>query len=306
MPAYLYGLLMLLSLIWGASFFFIKVGLESFGPIGVAFWRCLFGAVALAPILIYQRKRLDWQNLPWGALVAVGLLNSAIPWMLLAYSETKLTSSFASVLNASTPIWTLIIGIVIFRLKSTLYQWLGILVGFIGIIVLMDIDWSALYVQDSLAVGAMVLVTLFYGFSSQLSKRTLNEVSVYQIACLTLVVGALATGVMALAIESNNWGNILKTDVIWNFIGLGSLGSGIAYILFFKLVQKGSAELATMVTYLVPPFAILWGYFLLNEAITPSLLIGLLLILSGVYLSTRKKKNHKSHPQTMTEEQAQS
>lgn len=293
MPLLLYVLLGLLSLIWGASFFFIKVLLESFGPWSITFLRCLFGVLTLLVIMLIRREKIQFNNIPWKILIIVGLLNSAFPWTLIAFSETKLSSSMAAVLNASTPIWTLIIGLLFFRISSSIYQFIGIIIGFLGILILVDIDWSTFQMTESLAVGAMILVTLFYGVSSQLSKRHLQSTSVYQIAFITLVVGMVTSGSAALFFEAPVWNQLGDPVVFFSLIGLGSLGSGIAYIIFFLLIQKGSAEFATLVTYLVPPFAIMWGYIFLSETLSISLFVGLIVILAGVFISGRKKKTEK-------------
>jgi drug/metabolite transporter (DMT)-like permease len=290
MPAILYVLLGLLSLIWGGSFFFIKILLESFGPWSITFIRCFFGVVTLLAIIIVKREKFQLKALPWKALIIVGLLNSAIPWTLIAFSETRISSSLAAVLNASTPLWTLIIGILFFRLSATIYQFIGIVVGFCGIIILVNIDWRHFHMSDSIAFGAMILVTLCYGLSSQLSKRHFQSISSYQVALVTLVVGAVTTGGFALYQENPVWSNLLEPSVFLAFIGLGSLGSGIAYILFFTLIRKGTAEFASLVTYLVPPFAIFWGYVFLGENLYLSLFIGLLFILFGVFISGKRKK----------------
>jgi drug/metabolite transporter (DMT)-like permease len=293
MPLLLYVLLGLLSLIWGASFFFIKVLLESFGPWSITFLRCLFGVLTLLVIMLIRREKVQFNHIPWKILIIVGLLNSAFPWTLIAFSETKISSSMAAVLNASTPIWTLIIGLLFFRISSSIYQFIGIIIGFLGILILVDIDWSTFQMTESLAVGAMILVTLFYGISSQLSKRHLQSTSVYQTALITLVVGMVTSGSAAVFFETPTWNQVVDPIVFFSLVGLGSLGSGIAYIIFFALIQKGSAEFATLVTYLVPPFAIMWGYIFLSETLSLSLFVGLFVILAGVFISGRKKKTAK-------------
>lgn len=290
MPTYLYGLLLALSLIWGASFLFIKILVESFHPATVAFLRCAVGVITLLVIMLLKKEKLQFKGLPWGPIIAVALLNSAIPWTLLPYSELHISTGMASVLNASTPIWTLIIGILVFRLTSSLYQWLGIVLGFSGILILIDLDWSSFYSQDTLAILAMIIVTLCYGTASQLSKRSLADLSVFQISLMTLLLASIVTGGTALFTETNSLVQLFEGKTILALIGLGSFGSGIAYLLFFQLIQKGSPEFASLVTYLVPPFAILWGVILLDETVSSTLLIGLGVILAGVFISSRKKK----------------
>jgi len=290
MALYLYGLLFILSLIWGGSFFFIKVLVESYGPFTVAFLRCLFGVLALLPILFFLKEKIEWKKVPWKALIAVGFLNSTIPWSLIAYSEQSISSGLASVLNASTPIWTLLMGIIFFQLRSQIFQYIGIFVGFMGILILVDIDWHNLKIDNSLAVGAMLLCTLCYGLSSQICRRHFQQLSVYQTSFITLGIGTISSVIPSMALERPDLTLIATPSIFLSLLGLGVLGSGIAYILFYILIQKGSAEFATLVTYLVPPFAILWGYLFLDEAIHLSLFVGLAVILLGVYISGKKKR----------------
>jgi drug/metabolite transporter (DMT)-like permease len=188
----------------------------------------------------------------------------------------------------------LLIGLTLFRLSTNVYQVLGIILGFLGIPILVEIDWNTFYINDWAAVGAMILVSISYGLSTQVSKRFLQMLSVYQIAFFTLLIGAVTSGVVAVVVESPNWIAIVEPSVFGSLIGLGSLGTGVAFILLFTLIQKGNAEFASLVTYLVPPFAIMWGYFILNESLSPSLFIGLFFILAGVFLSGRKKRIGKN------------
>lgn len=293
MPAYLYALLLALSLIWGASFLFIKILVESYNPATVAFLRCLAGSLTLLIILLFKREKFEFKSFPWIPIIAVALLNSAIPWVLISYSETYISTGLASVLNASTPLWTLIIGILVFKLSSSIYQWIGIAVGFMGIMILIDMDWSTFSADSTLPILAMLVVTLCYGTASQISKRALSNLSVYHISFMTLLIACITTGSIALFTETNSLIHVFEGTKLVALLGLGSLGSGIAYLIFFQLIQKGSAEFASLVTYLVPAFAIGWGVLLLDETLSSKLLIGLLIILAGVFISSKKKREKR-------------
>lgn len=291
MPPILLIILGILSLIWGSSFFFIKVLLDSFEPWSIAFLRSLFGVISLVVVLLFRREKWHLKELPWKVLIGVGLLNCSVPWTLIAFSEMRISSGLASVLNASTPIWTLLIGILFYRLSTTRFQWIGIAVGFIGILILADINWSQFTITDPWGFSAMLLATLCYGWAAQLTKRHLQSISVYHLTFITLSVGMIISGIITFFTGSLQWSLLLEPVVFGSLIGIGVFGSGIAYILFFYLIQKGSAEFATLVTYLVPPFAILWGFTLLEEEISLSLFFGLSLILFGVFIAGRKKRS---------------
>lgn len=240
------------------------------------------------------RKPFAFRKMPWVPLIVVSLLNTAIPWAFVSLSETRLTSSMASVLNATTPLWTIIIGILFFRATAHRLQWIGIGIGLIGLIILLDVGPTNLISIDLIGFVFMLTATICYAFGSQISKRLLKGISMYQITFSTLFIGTLGSGSMALSFGSINISHLASWTNVSVLIGLGVFGSGIAYILFYYMIQKGSAEFASMVTYLVPITAIFWGYTLLNEQIKWNLLIGLVLVLGGVFLTTRIQTNKGS------------
>ncbi|MCF6412060.1 DMT family transporter [Pseudalkalibacillus salsuginis] len=285
----LYAALITLSLIWGMSFYFIKVLVDDLGPWGIVFVRCSLGALTLLFILLLQRKRFSLKALPWGSLLLVGFLNALIPWGLIAISETRISSSMASIVNATTPIWTSVIGVLLFSISLKLKQWLGVLVGFIGILILIDLNVTQLFRQDLIGMGTMIVATLCYGFMSQFTKRHLQQISVMMISLFTLITGAIGSLViMGVTGSFFSFEHVVSWNSVGSMVGLGVFGSGLAYLLFYYMIQEGSAEFATFVTYLVPITAMFWGWFLLDEHIPVHAIAGLVLILAGVYLSTRK------------------
>ncbi len=288
----LYGSLIALSCIWGTSFLFIKILVDTLSVWEVVFWRCLFGAVVLWGIYIWKEKE-KFTTLPWGKLAFIGLTNNAIPWGMIALSETVISSSLASVLNATTPIFTAIIGLTIFSRRLSGRQWIGILLGFIGIFILSDVNGSEFSSGNVIGVGTMLIATICYGFSSQFTKRHLSNVSSVALAAITLTFASIYSLFFSMVFGTMNWSAILAPNVFGSFIGLGAFGSGIAIFLLYYLIQKGTAEFAMTVTYLVPITAILWGAIFLKEAITASMIVGLLFVFLGVYLSGEKKKRKR-------------
>ena len=279
--------LLLLSLIWGGSFFFIKILLPDFGPMSISFLRSAFGLLTIVLIMLATRKKFGWKAIPWPLMILIGLVNTAIPWILIGTSETRLTSSMASVLNATTPLWTMVVGILFFKGVSSPMQWLGVGIAFAGILVLVDLNPTSFVSVDLIGLFCMLTATLCYGIGSQLSKR-LAGLTMYQITFGTLFTTVLATGAASLVWEGIAWGQIAEWHNIGGLVGLGVFGSGVAYILFYYMVQKGSPEFATLVTYLLPVTAIIWGATLLGEAVTWNLLVGMVLVLCGVFVAGRK------------------
>ncbi|MCD9022129.1 DMT family transporter [Cohnella silvisoli] len=294
MPRLVYVALIMLSLIWGGSFYFIKMLLHDFGPWTIAFLRSGCGLIIVVLIMLALRKPFGFRVIPWFPMIAMALINTAIPWSLIAFSETHLSSSMASILNATTPVWTIVIGIVLFRHGSTRNQWWGIAVASVGLIVLLGLRPGSPLSVDKIGLVCMLCATFCYAIGSQLSKRLLMGYSMYQISFGTLLTSMVGSGGMAFATESFSISDLFPATNVPMLIGLGAFGSGFAYILFYYMVQKGSAEFATMVTYLVPSTALIWGYALLNEEIKWNMLAGLFIILGGVFLAGRKSASNKN------------
>ncbi|WP_335342441.1 DMT family transporter [Polycladomyces zharkentensis] len=289
----LYGALVLLSLIWGLSFVFIKYLLEPAGVWGVVFLRCLTGVAVLIPLLLY-RGWPPFRSVPWGSLVLVGVLNAGLPWGLIAWSETQIHSNTASILNATTPIWTSLIGVVAYSVMLTKRQWIGIVAGFVGIVILMDFQVADLFREHFVGIGTMLVATICYGFASHHTKRFLSDVDVLLTATVTLVTGVVV-GLIGMAFTRG-----ISLEALWNvrfafaLVGLGVFGSGIAYLLFFYMITAGGAQFAVNVTYLVPLTAIIWGAVLLHEPLSPRMMIGLFVIFAGIYLSTTNTKQKQT------------
>lgn len=294
MPRLVYFALILLSLIWGGSFYFIKMLLNDFGPWTIAFLRSGAGLIVVVLIMLVFRKPFDFRKIPWIPMAAMALINTAVPWAIIGFSETRLSSSMASILNATTPVWTIFIGMLFFKNVSTRTQWLGISIASVGLIVLLGINTESMISVDVIGFICMLTASLCYGIGSQLSKRLLTGYSMYQITFGTLLTCMISSGSMAFASETISYSHLVSITNIPMIIGLGAFGSGIAYILFYYIIQNGSAEFATMVTYLVPCTALIWGYSLLNEEITWNLIMGLLIVLGGVFIASKKPRPLKA------------
>lgn len=291
MSRLVYLALIALSLIWGGSFFFIKMLLHDFGPWTIAFLRSGTGLVVIVCIMLVLKKPFRLRSISWIPMAIMALINTAIPWALIAFSETRLPSSMASVLNATTPVWTIIMGVLFFRSISSRRQWLGIGIATVGLIVLLDINPETFISVDIIGFGCMIAATFCYAIGSQISKNLLTlGYSMYQMTFGTLLCTMIGSGIMAYSTEEVSISQLASVSNILMIIGLGVFGSGIAYILFYFMVEKGSPEFATMVTYLVPCTAVLWGYTLLDEHIKWTLLVGLVIILAGVFIASRKSK----------------
>jgi drug/metabolite transporter (DMT)-like permease len=295
--AKLYGALISLSLIWGLSFVFIKILLEPAGVWGVVFLRCLFGAMALTPFLLFKGLP-QTRSLPWGSLILVGLLNAGLPWGLIAWSETVIHSGTAAVLNATTPIWTSLVGSFVYSVPLSKRQWLGIVTGFAGILILMDFQVGGLLGDDLIGIGTMLVAAISYGFASQYARRHLSGIPVPVITTVTMLSGAMA-GLLGMGVTHGiSLPDLFNLKSAAALIGLGVFGSGIAHLLYYYMITEGSAEFAANVTYLIPVTAVFWGFVLLEEPLSLHLVLGMFVIFIGIYLLARQTETDKTVKQT--------
>jgi drug/metabolite transporter (DMT)-like permease len=199
----------------------------------------------------------------------------------------------ASVVNATTPIWTILIGFSLFSSRMEKTQWFGVSVGFFGILVLLDLNIVQLFHNNLMGVGTMLGATICYGFGAHLSRKHLKNVPITIISFSTLSLAGIVSGILVLLFQPEAFLGITSISILFSLVGLGVFGSGIAYLLYYYMVKEGSAEFASLVTYIVPITAMLWGSLLLDEHISFTMLIGLVLIFTGVYLSSYKTKKQK-------------
>jgi drug/metabolite transporter (DMT)-like permease len=273
------GLLLLLSAIWGASFLFIKLGVDELEPSVVVLGRVVVGVAVLLP-LVPRRGGLR----PIGAflvpLAVLGALNNALPFWLLGFAETRIDSGLTAVIQAAAPIFTVLLATRIDPTQRvTGLRLVGIGVGFVGVVLLVGVQRGG----EVTAALAVVGTALCYAVSVLYAGRTLRglrplQASIGQLACGAIVVAPLA--LTQLPDEPPPAGAIAAV------VALGALGSGIAYLLYFAIIASAGASRAILVTYLVPGFALVYGALLLDEAVTLSALVGLVLILGGTALAT--------------------
>ncbi|PEJ60388.1 MULTISPECIES: DMT family transporter [unclassified Bacillus (in: firmicutes)] len=292
----LYTALFLLSIIWSTSFLFIKLLLNDIGPEAIVFYRCFFGAVTLLIIMLIKKVKIDFKNLPkMSLIIIISLFNHAIPWLFLSFSETHLQSNEAAILNAFTPIATLLIGYFFFSQRIQRMQGIGLFIGIIGLMIMMNINPSTIFSNNIIYSVLMLFVTFCYGLGSHLTKKYLQKIDVLTISFLTLAISGVFSFIYMCIVGKGTLKPFVNLEVFSGVFGLGVLCSGLAYLLFYYMVKEGSAEFATMVTYIVPVFASVWGFFFLDEPLTYKMVIGLLIVLLGVFITNSKKKSKISN-----------
>lgn len=278
-------LFIILSIIWGSSFILMKEGMKSLSAYQVASLRIFSAGAILVPVALKNLRKVDPKDIPYTILS--GLLGSFFPAYLFCIAETKLDSGIAGILNALTPLFTVVLGVAFFGLKPSIWKWVGIITGLAGLVLLIISGSRDISFNNISYAGFILVATIFYGLNvNMVSKRLkhIPSITLAAIAFSTLIIPALAilayTGYFSLNISRDMIYSTTASAV------LGVFGTAIASILFYMLMKRAGALFASMVTYGIPFVALAWGY-LAGEQITGAQLLCLGLILAGVYVARR-------------------
>ena len=283
--------LLLLAAIWGAAFLFTRVAVPAFGPVALSFVRVAGAVVFLMPMLLLRGEAAVLRQ-RWRALLVLGLTNSTLPFLFFSYAVYTLPAGLAAVFNAATPLFTALIAWV--WLDEALNRWrnLGLALGFGGVAglalhksmatpVAQGLTGWQLDVPAALAIGASLLAALLYGYAGNHAKRYLAGVPAMAMATGTQLAAALLLAVPA----ALTWPAAMPGWRDWLAgAALAVLASGVAYILYFRLISRVGPTGAASVTFLVPIFATLWGSVFLNEQPMLPMLTGGVVILAGTAL----------------------
>ncbi len=276
----------LLSLIWGSSFILIKKGLVVYAPVQVACLRLAISALAFLPVFFYHRAKINWSK--WKSLLAVGLMGSALPAFLYALAQTEVSSSVAGILNALAPLFTLVLGILFFSSSLIWRKVLGVFIGLVGAATLIIMGQRS-GIEGNLWYGLLIIAaTACYGTSVNVVGANLRDMSSYLISAVAFVL--VGTPAIIYLFTTNFTEVLVRTPGSWlalGYIAVLALGSTVfASIIFFQLVKWTSPLFSSTVAYLIPVVALGWG-LLDGEQVGLLHLLGMGLILSGVYLSRR-------------------
>ncbi|RXG31300.1 DMT family transporter [Leeuwenhoekiella palythoae] len=286
--------LFILSLIWGTSYILIKKGLVGLTPLQLGAFRIIFTTIFL--FLIGFKKLFKISKQQWGWVALSALLGTFLPVFLFAYAETQIDSSIASILNSLVPLFTIVLGFLLFKIAFTRNQIIGVVLGLLGAGILIFQGAEVNPEQNYLFAGFVVIAALCYAGNANILKAKLQEVSSLAIAVGNFSV-MLIPAVIVLYFSGGTQLNIedpkIKSSLIYVLI-LAFFGTALAKILFNKLVQISSAVFSTSVTYLIPIVGIFWG-LLDGERFTLIHLVGAGVILTGVYLVNANRKQKKTN-----------
>lgn len=269
--------LLLLSAIWGASFLFMRIGAPVLGPSLLIFARVGLAALFLLLVGVYVRKSLEVPR-HWRHYLVLGLFNSALPFLLFAFAAKTVSASLLSILNATAPIWAAAIGAVWLRSRLTAKMLCGMLLGVLGVGLLAGVETLALPAGGMRAVAAGLGAAFCYGIATTYTK-TAKVVEPFANAHGSMWAATLMLAPLALGAPQPLVG--LPLHVTLSVIALGIVCSGVAYLLYFRLVADVGAVRALTVTFLIPLFGILWGTLFLGENVGWHTLLGGLTVLTG-------------------------
>lgn len=284
----------LLSLVWGSSFILIKEGLKAFTPYQVASLRMLSAGLILLPFAWKALKHIPRQKM--GLVIFSGILGNFIPAYLFCIAETQIDSSLAGILNSLTPIFTILVGVLFFKVQTNFVKILGLLIGFIGLSFLLAAGRDVSLHNLSFA-GLVLLATLFYGINVNLVGRymqNLGSLNIASIAFAFLILPSLCV-LFFTGYFNNDFSNPLVLQAVLASSILGIVGTSIATILFYFLVKRAGIVFGSLVTYGIPVIAVAWG-IVDGESLSFMQVICLAVILLGVYIVNRGNLNFIKKP----------
>ena len=275
----------LLGVIWGSSFLFIHEGLAMLPPIGLVFWRLFSGAIVLAVIVKVRGIKVTRNPRHWLLIGFGGLFMNSIPFTLFAFGQQHVTSILASIINATTPIMTLLALLTLFRSEKLRPNviW-GLLFGAVGVMVVLAV-WQGFGDNDPIAVLCLLAATLCYGIGGPFIVRFVSPLKLpnEQTAFVQMTVAAIAVLPFYLS------GPLMTAPATWapvaSVLALGALGSGFAYVLFYRVINQAGSAIANSVTYITPLVAVLLGVLLLGEPVYWYEPVGAVVVVVGALIS---------------------
>jgi len=274
--------LVVLAALWGASFLFTRIAAPAFGAFALAELRVAVAALMLLPLIAWRADFSELRRLPKQFLL-LGAVNTAIPFALFAYAALSITAGLASILNAAAPLFVALIGWIWLRDRLSPLQLIGLGIGFAGVVWLSGAKAEFRPGGTGWAVVAGLVATLFYGLAANVTKRFFSGVRPLAVAAGSQTAAALWLAPGAVAF----WPDTNPSPGDWAAgIALGLFCTGLAYLLYFRLLARVGPARAVTVTFLIPAFAMLWGALFLGEPITGTMIAGCAVIIGGTALAS--------------------
>jgi len=285
-----YLLLSILALIWASAFFNIKIATYSYGPITIAFFRILFGAIPVVFLCLYKKIKIEAFSKDWFWFASIGTINLVIPFFLIAYGVQKVQSNLAAILMASTPLSaTILAHFFTKKEKINVTKIVGILAGFFGIVILFSDN--ILINNENFFYALMILFgSTFYVIGGLLTLK-ISKKKNENVTASILIWGSIVIFPITMIIEQP-WNLSPRLDSTISLIYLGIFPTGIAWLLRFQILKRNGLVFQAQVAYLIPIFGVILGYIFLNEIITTKVLIALIAVIVGFYFVRRSIKEN--------------
>ena len=274
-----------LGFLWGSSYLFIKIGVDhGLQPFTLIMFRLGIGLVLLASVVAYFREPLPRDPRMYGHLFVMGVVNIAIPFTLITFAEQVVDSSLASVINSAVPLFVIVIAALFLRDEQiTVNRLVGLVVGFVGVAILVGLDITNLGSANTVGEIALVGATISYAVGGVYSKAHVHGLRPMIPALFQVFFGFVVVSVLALLTE-HPFAAVPVPEALFAVVWLGLLGSGLAYLSYFRILQRWGATRASMVAYLLPVVGIALGALVLQEPIAPSTFLGTALVIGGIAL----------------------
>ena len=286
-----YFFLILLSFIWASAFFNIKIATYSYGPLTIAFLRILFGTIPVVILCYFKKIKIEAFSKDWYWFATIGIVNLVIPFFLIAYGVQKIQSNLAAILMASTPLSaSLLAHFFTKNEKINLIKSFGVLVGFSGIVFLFS-DNILINTHNFRSALLILCGSTFYVIGGLLTLKISNKKN-ENVTASILIWGSLVLLPISLFVEQP-WNLSPRLDSSLSLIYLGVVSTGVAWLLRFYILKHNGLVFQAQVAYLIPIFGVILGFLILNEAVTPKIIISLLAVIVGIYIVKKGSKFKK-------------
>ncbi|MEV0569397.1 DMT family transporter [Dactylosporangium sp. NPDC050588] len=286
-----------LALLWGSGFLWIKLSLRGFTPVQIVLVRLTLGALVLAPIALARGMRFPTDKRIWGHLFVAALVANSIPYTLFGIGEKTVGSNVAGVINATTPLWTVLVAFLAGTdRKVSAWRGVGLALGFAGTVLIFS-PWKSANEIASWGGLATLAASASYGISYvYMGKHLTNR----GIPSIMLSASQLAAGAMLMLLAMPFGGLVAphwRWDAVASLVILGVLGTGVAYVLNYRLIADEGPTIASTTNYLLPVVAVVLGALVVNEPVTVSMVAGMLIVLGGVFLVQRTASTRNPEPE---------
>lgn len=283
-------LFILLGFFWGSSYLFIKIGVDAgLQPFTLVSLRLLIGLALLAAVVAVAREGLPRNPRTYGHLAVMGFFSVALPFTLITWAEQSVDSSLAAVLTGAVPIFTIpIAALLLADERFSMYRLLGVLVGLAGVAVVVGFDPASLLGGALLPELALIGAAASYALGGVYARRNVHGLRPMIPALLQVAIALVMVSIPALLLE-RPWEARLTADALFAVAWLGLLGSGLAYLVFFRLLGRWGATRTTLVAYLLPIWGLVLGALVLSEPIDARLVLGTALVIGGIGLVNRRR-----------------